>query len=46
MNEIKGISIVENASLKNLNTYKLESSCKYLIKEKSILVFILHNHGL
>ena len=36
MNEIKGISIVENASLKNLNTYKLESSCKYLIKAETV----------
>ena len=36
MNEIKGISIIENASLKNFNTYKLESSCRYLIKVETI----------
>ena len=36
MKEIKGISIEENASLKNLNTYKLESMAKYLIKVETI----------
>lgn len=36
MNEIKGISIIENASLKNLNTYKIESSAKYLIRVETI----------
>ena len=36
MKEIKGISIEENASLKNLNTYKLESTAKYLIKVETI----------
>lgn len=36
MNEIKGISITENASLKNLNTYKLESHAKYLIRVETL----------
>ena len=36
MNEIKGISIIENASLKNLNTYKIESSAKYLIRVENL----------
>ena len=36
MKEIKGISIIENASLKNLNTYKIESKAKYLIKIETL----------
>lgn len=36
MKEINGISITENASLKNLNTYKLESTAKYLIKIETL----------
>ncbi|MBE6154518.1 MAG: UDP-N-acetylmuramate dehydrogenase [Firmicutes bacterium] len=36
MKSIKGISIEENVSLKNLNTYKIESKAKYLIKILSI----------
>lgn len=36
MNDIKGISIIENASLKNLNTYKIESHAKYLIKVETL----------
>lgn len=36
MKNIKGISIEENVSLKNLNTYKIESKAKYLIKILSI----------
>ena len=36
MREIKGISIIENASLKNLNTYKIESKAKYLIKIETL----------
>ncbi|MCM1053730.1 MAG: UDP-N-acetylmuramate dehydrogenase [Ruminococcus sp.] len=36
MNKIKGIKITENASLKNLNTYKLDSSSKYLINVSDI----------
>ncbi len=36
MNKIKGIKITENASLKELNTYKIESECKYLINVSSI----------
>ena len=50
MNEIKGISITYNASLKNLNTYKLESHAKYLIKVEtlegliSILKYLKEHH--
>lgn len=36
MNELKGITITENASLKNLNTYKIESSAKYLIRVENL----------
>ena len=36
MNEIKGINITENASLKNLNTYKIASSAKYLIRVETL----------
>ena len=36
MKEIKGIKISENASLKNLNTYKLESHAKYLIRVETL----------
>lgn len=36
MNNIKGISIEENASLKNLNTYRLESKAAYLIKVETL----------
>ena len=36
MREIKGISIIGNASLKNLNTYKIESKAKYLIKIETL----------
>ncbi len=36
MKEIKGIRITTNASLKNLNTYKIESSAKYLIHVETL----------
>jgi len=36
MRSIKGISIEENVSLKNLNTYKIDSKAKYLIKILSV----------
>ena len=36
MNEIKGINITENASLKNLNTYKIASSAKYIIRVETL----------
>ena len=36
MKEIKGIIVKENASLKNLNTYKLESKAKYLIQVETL----------
>ena len=36
MKEIKGVSIKENASLKNLNTYKLESTAKYLVRVETV----------
>ena len=36
MKNIKGISITENASLKNLNTYKIESTAKYLIRIETL----------
>lgn len=36
MKEIKGISIQESASLKNLNTYKIESNAKYLIRVETM----------
>ena len=36
MKEIKGIIVKENASLKNLNTYKLESNAKYLIQVETL----------
>lgn len=36
MNNIKDIEVIENASLKNYNTYKIESTCDYLIKISSI----------
>lgn len=36
MNNINDIIVIENASLKNYNTYKIESKAKYLIKVKSL----------
>lgn len=36
MNNIKGIKVIEKASLKNYNTYKIESTCDYLIEISSI----------
>ncbi len=36
MNEIKGISITRDASLKNLNTYKIESKAKYLARVQTL----------
>ena len=36
MKNIKGISITESASLKNLNTYKIESTAKYLIRIETL----------
>lgn len=36
MNEITGISITYDASLKNLNTYKIDSTAKYLIKVQTL----------
>ena len=36
MKEIKGIIVKENASLKNLNTYELESKAKYLIQLETL----------
>lgn len=36
MNEIKGIKITKEASLKNLNTYKIESRAKYLIEVQTL----------
>ena len=50
MKEIKGIKISENASLKNLNTYKLESHAKYLIRVETLeglinlLKYLKENH--
>ncbi len=36
MKDIKGIIVTENASLKNLNTYKLESKAKYFIQVETL----------
>lgn len=36
MKEIEGVKISENASLKNLNTYKLESIAAYLIRVETL----------
>lgn len=36
MNEITGISITYDASLKNLNTYKIDSTAKYLIEVQTL----------
>lgn len=36
MNNIKGIKVTKNASLKNYNTYKIESICDYLIEISNI----------
>lgn len=44
MNEIQGISITYDASLKNLNTYKIESTAQYLIEVQTLegLISILN----
>lgn len=44
MNEITGISITYDASLKNLNTYKIDSTAKYLIEVQTLegLISILN----
>ena len=49
MEQIKGIEILENVSLKNYNTYKIEAKTKYLIKIENIealeeLLKYLKNH--
>lgn len=36
MKDIKGIIVTENTSLKNLNTYKLESKAKYFIQVETL----------
>jgi len=36
MNDVKDIIIEENVSLKKLNTYKIDSKVKYLIRVKSL----------
>ncbi len=41
MNDIEGIRITQDADLKNLNTYKLESHAKYLVKV-DILEGLIH----
>lgn len=40
MNDIKGLTIKENASLKNLNTYKIDSKAKYLIHVNTVNALI------
>ena len=40
MNDIKGLTIKENASLKNLNTYKIDSKAKYLIRVNTVNALI------
>lgn len=44
MNEIQGINITYDASLKNLNTYKIESTAQYLIEVQTLegLISILN----
>ena len=51
MNEITGISITYNASLKNLNTYKIASKAKYLIEIQTMeglisILNYLHEHNI
>lgn len=51
MNEITGISITYNASLKNLNTYKIASKAKYLIEIQTLeglisILNYLHEHNI
>ena len=51
MNEITGISITYDASLKNLNTYKIASKAKYLIEVQTLeglisILNYLHEHNI
>ena len=51
MNEITGISITYDASLKNLNTYKIASKAKYLIEIQTLeglisILNYLHEHNI
>ena len=51
MNEITGISITYDASLKNLNTYKIDSTAKYLIEVQTLeglisILNYLHEHNI
>lgn len=51
MNEITGISITYDASLKNLNTYKIDSTAKYLIEIQTLeglisILNYLHEHNI
>ena len=51
MNEITGISITYDASLKNLNTYKIDSKAKYLIEIQTLeglisILNYLHEHNI